>query len=158
MIDVLRHLQRQRSAGRYLNFVGCKTVNGKRAPVFRYFNVNKARIKGVGDRSAGIPFGEEWKLTVNYTYNDGRDLSNGGDKPSCRRCRSTPPTAPSTGKPLDDWSFYVTANCHPPAARGRSATGKAPGGYTLFRRRRRVAGQYQTSNCAPACLTWATKI
>ncbi len=27
-----------------------------------------------------IPFGDEWKLTVNYTYNDGRDLSNGGEQ------------------------------------------------------------------------------
>ncbi|SQC63612.1 colicin I receptor [Klebsiella pneumoniae] len=64
-----------------------------------------------------IPFGDEWKLTVNYTYNDGRDLSNGGDKPL-----QTLPFHTANGtldwKPLDDWSFYVTANLYRPAARG----------------------------------------
>jgi outer membrane receptor for ferrienterochelin and colicins len=24
---------------------------------------------------------EDWKVTLNYTYNDGRDISNGGNKP-----------------------------------------------------------------------------
>ncbi|HCM6517266.1 TPA: catecholate siderophore receptor CirA [Klebsiella pneumoniae] len=128
MIDVLRTSSAS-EAPVYPNFVGWKTVNGKRVPIFRYFNVNKARIKGV-ETEVKIPFGDEWKLTVNYTYNDGRDLSNGGDKPL-----QTLPFHTANGtldwKPLDDWSFYVTAN-YTGQQRAVSATGKTPGGYTLF--------------------------
>lgn len=128
MIDVLRTSSANEAPG-YPNFVGWKTVNGKRVPIFRYFNVNKARIKGV-ETEVKIPFGDEWKLTVNYTYNDGRDLSNGGDKPL-----QTLPFHTANGtldwKPLDDWSFYVTAN-YTGQQRAVSATGKTPGGYTLF--------------------------
>ncbi|HBR1204511.1 TPA: catecholate siderophore receptor CirA [Klebsiella pneumoniae] len=128
MIDVLRTSSASEALG-YPNFVGWKTVNGKRVPIFRYFNVNKARIKGV-ETEVKIPFGDEWKLTVNYTYNDGRDLSNGGDKPL-----QTLPFHTANGtldwKPLDDWSFYVTAN-YTGQQRAVSATGKTPGGYTLF--------------------------
>lgn len=128
MIDVLCTSSASEAPG-YPNFVGWKTVNGKRVPIFRYFNVNKARIKGV-ETEVKIPFGDEWKLTVNYTYNDGRDLSNGGDKPL-----QTLPFHTANGtldwKPLDDWSFYVTAN-YTGQQRAVSATGKTPGGYTLF--------------------------
>ena len=128
MIDVLRTSSASEALG-YPNFVGWKTVNGKRVPIFRYFNVNKARIKGV-ETEVKIPFGDEWKLTVNYTYNDGRDLSNGGDKPL-----QTLPFHTANGtldwKPLGDWSFYVTAN-YTGQQRAVSATGKTPGGYTLF--------------------------
>ncbi|EIY5158074.1 TPA: catecholate siderophore receptor CirA [Klebsiella variicola subsp. variicola] len=128
MIDVLRTSSSSEAPG-YPNFVGWKTVNGKRVPIFRYFNVNKARIKGV-ETEVKIPFGDEWKLTMNYTYNDGRDLSNGGDKPL-----QTLPFHTANGtldwKPLDDWSFYVTAN-YTGQQRAVSATGKTPGGYTLF--------------------------
>ncbi|HBZ0625900.1 TPA: catecholate siderophore receptor CirA [Klebsiella pneumoniae] len=128
MIDVLRTSSAS-EAPCYPNFVGWKTVNGKRVPIFRYFNVNKARIKGV-ETEVKIPFGDEWKLTVNYTYNDGRDLSNGGNKPL-----QTLPFHTANGtldwKPLDDWSFYVTAN-YTGQQRAVSATGKTPGGYTLF--------------------------
>ncbi|HBR4380438.1 TPA: catecholate siderophore receptor CirA [Klebsiella pneumoniae] len=128
MIDVLRTSSASEAPG-CPNFVGWKTVNGKRVPIFRYFNVNKARIKGV-ETEVKIPFGDEWKLTVNYTYNDGRDLSNGGDKPL-----QTLPFHTANGtldwKPLDDWSFYVTAN-YTGQQRAVSATGKTPGGYTLF--------------------------
>ncbi|ENM1806732.1 catecholate siderophore receptor CirA [Klebsiella variicola] len=128
MIDVLRTSSVSEAPG-YPNFVGWKTVNGKRVPIFRYFNVNKARIKGV-ETEVKIPFGDEWKLTMNYTYNDGRDLSNGGDKPL-----QTLPFHTANGtldwKPLDDWSFYVTAN-YTGQQRAVSATGKTPGGYTLF--------------------------
>ncbi|WP_459577448.1 hypothetical protein, partial [Escherichia coli] len=28
-----------------------------------------------------IPFNDEWKLSINYTYNDGRDVRNGENKP-----------------------------------------------------------------------------
>ena len=128
MIDILRTSSASEAPG-YPNFVGWKTVNGKRVPVFRYFNVNKARIKGV-ETELKVPFGDEWKLMVNYTYNDGRDLSNGGDKPL-----QTLPFHTANGtldwKPLDDWSFYVTAN-YTGEQRSVSTTGKTPGGYTMF--------------------------
>ncbi len=93
MIDILRTSSASEAPG-YPNFVGWKTVNGKRVPVFRYFNVNKARIKGVETEVA--PFGDEWKLTVNYTYNDGRDPATVAIN-RCNRCRSTPPTGRWTG-------------------------------------------------------------
>lgn len=61
----------------YQNFVGFETgANGRRIPVFSYYNVNKARIQGV-ETELKIPFNDEWKLSINYTYNDGRDVSNG---------------------------------------------------------------------------------
>ncbi|XPE67560.1 TonB-dependent receptor domain-containing protein [Shigella flexneri] len=49
-------------------------------PVFSYYNVNKARIQGV-ETELKIPFNDEWKLSIDYTYNDGRDVSNGENKP-----------------------------------------------------------------------------
>jgi outer membrane receptor for ferrienterochelin and colicins len=49
MIDILRTSSASEAPG-YPNFVGWKTVNGKRVPIFRYFNVNKAHQRG-GDRS-----------------------------------------------------------------------------------------------------------
>ncbi|WP_119310288.1 TonB-dependent receptor domain-containing protein, partial [Acinetobacter baumannii] len=55
-------------------------ANGRRIPVFSYYNVNKARIQGV-ETELKIPFNDEWKLSINYTYNDGRDVSNGENKP-----------------------------------------------------------------------------
>ena len=65
----------------YQNFVGFETgANGRRIPVFSYYNVNKARIQGV-ETELKIPFNDEWKLSINYTYNDGRDVSNGENKP-----------------------------------------------------------------------------
>ncbi|TYF41168.1 catecholate siderophore receptor CirA, partial [Enterobacter hormaechei] len=108
-----------------------KTVNGKRVPIFRYFNVNKARIKGV-ETEVKIPFGDEWKLTVNYTYNDGRDVSNGENKPL-----SDLPFHTANGtldwKPLalEDWSFYVSGH-YTGQKRADSATAKTPGGYTIW--------------------------
>ncbi|STV59982.1 colicin I receptor [Klebsiella pneumoniae] len=128
MIDVLRTSSASEAPATRTLSAG-KPSTGKRVPIFRYFNVNKARIKGV-ETEVKIPFGDEWKLTVNYTYNDGRDLSNGGDKPL-----QTLPFHTANGtldwKPLDDWSFYVTAN-YTGQQRAVSATGKTPGGYTLF--------------------------
>ncbi|MEG9083043.1 TonB-dependent receptor domain-containing protein, partial [Escherichia coli] len=61
----------------YPNYVG---LNADGEPIFRYYNVNKARIRGV-ETELKIPVAEDWKLTLNYTYNDGRDISNGGNKP-----------------------------------------------------------------------------
>lgn len=58
-----------------------------------------------------IPFNDEWKLSINYTYNDGRDVSNGENKPL-----SDLPFHTANGtldwKPLalEDWSFYVSGH------------------------------------------------
>ncbi|MFV2489121.1 TonB-dependent receptor domain-containing protein, partial [Escherichia coli] len=62
-------------------FVGFETgANGRRLTVFRYYNVNKDSILGV-ETELKIPFSDEWTLSINYTYNDGRDVSNGANKP-----------------------------------------------------------------------------
>lgn len=112
----------------YQNFVGF-TANG--VPVFSYYNVNKARIQGV-ETELKIPFNDEWKLSINYTYNDGRDVSNGENKPL-----SDLPFHTANGtldwKPLalEDWSFYVSGH-YTGQKRADSATAKTPGGYTIW--------------------------
>ncbi|BDO54671.1 catecholate siderophore receptor CirA [Escherichia coli] len=112
----------------YQNFVGF-TANG--VPVFSYYNVNKARIQGV-ETELKIPFNDEWKLSINYTYNDGRDVSNGENKPL-----SDLPFHTANGtldwKPLalEDWSFYVSDH-YTGQKRADSATAKTPGGYTIW--------------------------
>lgn len=116
----------------YQNFVGFETgANGRRIPVFSYYNVNKARIQGV-ETELKIPFNDEWKLSINYTYNDGRDISNGENKPL-----SDLPFHTANGtldwKPLalEDWSFYVSGH-YTGQKRADSATAKTPGGYTIW--------------------------
>ncbi|EHT5440372.1 catecholate siderophore receptor CirA [Salmonella enterica] len=116
----------------YSNFVGFETNSrGQRVPVFRYYNVNKARIQGV-ETELKVPFNEEWKLSLNYTYNDGRDVSNGGNKPL-----SDLPFHTANGtldwKPaqLEDWSFYISGN-YTGRKRADSATAKTPGGYVVW--------------------------
>ncbi|STI33765.1 colicin I TonB-dependent receptor [Escherichia coli] len=116
----------------YQNFVGFETgANGRRIPVFSYYNVNKARIQGV-ETELKIPFNDEWKLSINYTYNDGRDVSNGENKPL-----SDLPFHTANGtldwKPLalEDWSFYVSGH-YTGQKRADSATAKTPGGYTIW--------------------------
>ncbi|EBC0455177.1 catecholate siderophore receptor CirA [Salmonella enterica] len=116
----------------YSNFVGFETNSrGQRVPVFRYYNVNKARIQGV-ETELKVPFNEAWKLSLNYTYNDGRDISNGGNKPL-----SDLPFHTANGtldwKPtqLEDWSFYVSGN-YTGRKRADSATAKTPGGYVVW--------------------------
>lgn len=112
----------------YQNFVGF-TADG--VPVFRYYNVNKARIQGV-ETELKIPFNDQWKLSLNYTYNDGRDVSNGENKPL-----SDLPFHTANGtlgwKPLalEDWSFYVSGN-YTGQKRADSTTAKTPGGYTIW--------------------------
>ncbi len=120
------------SAPGYQNFVGFETgANGRRIPVFSYYNVNKARIQGV-ETELKIPFNDEWKLSINYTYNDGRDVSNGENKPL-----SDLPFHTANGtldwKPLalEDWSFYVSGH-YTGQKRADSATAKTPGGYTIW--------------------------
>ncbi len=118
------------AAPSYSNFVGFYTnANGRRVPTFRYFNVNKARIRGV-ETELKVPFDDTWKLTLNYTYNDGRDLSDGGDKP----LQELPfHTANGTldWQAMQDWSFYVSGN-YTGEKRDVSNTGKTPGGYVIW--------------------------
>ncbi|WP_428943534.1 catecholate siderophore receptor CirA [Pantoea sp. FN060301] len=110
----------------YPNFVG---FNESGNPVFRYYNVNKARITGV-ETELKIPFSEAWKLTLNYTYSDGRDLSDGGNKPL-----EELPLHTANGTvdwtPLQDWSFYLQAN-YTGQRRTLNDDGVTPGGYMLW--------------------------
>lgn len=110
----------------YSNFVGFDK-NGK--PVFRYYNVNKARITGL-ETELKVPFNDSWKLTLNYTYSDGRDLSNGGNKPL-----SELPLHTANGTldwtPLDDWNVYLQAN-YSGQRRTLKNDGVTPGGYVLW--------------------------
>ncbi|MFV2410009.1 catecholate siderophore receptor CirA [Escherichia coli] len=82
--------------------------------------------------AVNLPFNDEWKLSINYTYNDGRDVSNGENKPL-----SDLPFHTANGtldwKPLalEDWSFYVSGH-YTGQKRADSATAKTPGGYTIW--------------------------
>lgn len=82
------------------------------------------------ETSLQMPFDEQWKLTLNYTYNDGRDLSNGGDAPL-----SELPLHNANGtldwKPLNDWSFYLAVN-YTGEQRSITADGGTPGGYVTW--------------------------
>ncbi|EEU4686960.1 catecholate siderophore receptor CirA [Escherichia coli] len=108
------------------NFVGI-TDDGR--PIFRYFNINKARIQGL-ESELKIPLGEQVKLSLTYTYTDGRDLSSGEEKPL-----NDSPFHNANGRidwtPLDDWSFYVSANYHG-ETRAQSSGTETQGGYTLW--------------------------
>ncbi|WP_312802470.1 catecholate siderophore receptor CirA [Atlantibacter hermannii] len=110
----------------YSNFVG---FNRDGEPIFRYYNVNKARIRGV-ETELKVPFNDQWKLTLNYTYNDGRDLSAGDNKPL-----SSLPFHTANGTldwtPLDDWSFYVSGN-YTGEQRSTQAASTANGGYVIW--------------------------
>lgn len=124
MIDIARTAN-VGLAPSYPNYVGI--VDGK--PVFRYYNVNKARITGL-ETEVAVPFNDQWKLTLNYTYTDGRNLSGGGNKP----LQELPlHTANSTldWKPLQDWSFFLQAN-YSGQRRSLTADGPTPGGYVMW--------------------------
>ncbi|AMO82666.1 catecholate siderophore receptor CirA [Obesumbacterium proteus] len=115
----------------YPNFIG---FDKNHKPIFRYYNVDKARIKGV-ETELKVPFTDAISMSMNYTYNDARDLTN--DRPL-----STQPfhTANSTldWKPIEDWSFYVSANY---SGKRRVVTNadKPSGGYTVWN----TGGAYQ---------------
>lgn len=124
MIDIARTAN-VGLAPSYPNYVGI--VDGK--PVFRYYNVNKARITGL-ETEVAVPFNDKWKLTLNYTYTDGRNLSGGGNKP----LQELPlHTANSTldWKPLQDWSFFLQAN-YSGQRRSLTVDGPTPGGYVMW--------------------------
>ncbi|WP_312978422.1 catecholate siderophore receptor CirA [Atlantibacter sp.] len=128
-IDDMINIDRTQSrtlAPSYSNFVG---FNSDGEPIFRYYNVNKARIRGV-ETELKVPFNDQWKLTLNYTYNDGRDLSAGGNKPL-----SSLPFHTANGTvdwtPLEDWSFYVSGN-YTGEQRATTAATTATGGYVIW--------------------------
>ncbi len=132
MITVIRTANRN-LAQTYQNFVGFDASGN---PIFRYYNVNKARIRGL-ETELSLPVTDVLNLKLNYTYNDARDLSNGGNKPLSELPFHTS-NATLDWKPLEDWSFYISANY-----KGKSRTvtdGNAtPGGYTVWN----TGGSYQ---------------
>ncbi|MDT7008736.1 catecholate siderophore receptor CirA [Enterobacter cancerogenus] len=113
-------------AQNYPNYVG---LNADGEPIFRYYNVNKARIRGV-ETELKFPVAEDWKVTLNYTYNDGRDISNGGNKPL-----SELPFHTANGtvdwKATQDWSFYVQGN-YTGEKRALTSGAATPGGYVVW--------------------------
>lgn len=134
MITVIRTANRN-LAPTYANFVGFDASGN---PIFRYYNVNKARIRGL-ETEVSLPVTDVLNLKLNYTYNDARDLSNGGNKPLSELPFHTS-NATLDWKPWDAWSFYVSANY-----KGKSRTvtdGNAtPGGYTVWN----TGGSYQVN-------------
>lgn len=110
----------------YPNYVG---LNADGEPIFRYYNVNKARTRGV-ETEVKFPVAEDWKVTLNYTYNDGRDISNGGNKPL-----SELPFHTANGtvdwKATQDWSFYVQGN-YKGEKRALTSGEPTPGGYVIW--------------------------
>ena len=125
MITVIRTANRN-LAQTYQNFAGFDASGN---PIFRYYNVNKARIRGL-ETELGLPVTDTLNLKLNYTYNDARDRSNGGNKPLSELPFHTS-NVTLDWKPLEDWSFYLSANY-----KGKSRTvtdGNAtPGGYTVW--------------------------
>lgn len=109
----------------YSNFVGF--IDG--VPAFRYYNVDKARIRGV-ETELKVPFDEQWKLTLNYTYTDGRNLSNGGNRPLSELPFHTA-HATVDWLATDDWSFYVQAD-YTGQQRTETSGNPTPGGYTVW--------------------------
>ncbi|WP_075181251.1 catecholate siderophore receptor CirA [Pantoea sp. 1.19] len=134
MIGINRTADRQQAA-LYPNFVG---YDGSGNPIFRYYNVNKARIRGV-ENEVTVPLDAAWKLTLNYTYSDGRDRSNGGNKPlselPLHTLNSTLDWTPAT-----DWTLYLQAN-YAGQRRTLNNDGATPGGYTLWN----LGGSWQAS-------------
>lgn len=120
----------------YPNFIGFDPNTG--VPIYDYYNVNKARIRGIETEMA-MPITDRLKLKLNYTYNDARDLSNGGNKPLKER-----PFHTANGivdwNPLDDWSFYVSTN-YTGKQRVVTVANATPGGYVVWN----TGGAYQAT-------------
>ncbi|GAB2937407.1 catecholate siderophore receptor CirA [Hafnia psychrotolerans] len=125
MINIHRTANRAQAPS-YENFEGFDVAGN---PIFRYFNVNKARIRGL-ETELKLPLGKEFDLKLNYTYNDGRDLSNGGNKPLSSLPFHTA-NATLDWVPQEDWGLYISANL-----KGQTRTvnndGSTPAGYTLW--------------------------
>ncbi|PKH24340.1 catecholate siderophore receptor CirA [Enterobacterales bacterium CwR94] len=125
MISILR-TPNASLAPSYPNFAGFDSAG---RPIFRYFNVNKARIRGV-ETEVKIPLDEALKLTLNYTYNDGRDLSSGGNKPLSELPFHTV-NGTLDWSPLEDWNFYLQAN-YSGERRTLANDDATPGGYVIW--------------------------
>lgn len=110
----------------YSNFVD---FDASGRPIFHYYNVNKARINGV-ETEVKIPVAADWKLTLNYTYSDGRDLSDGGNKPLHELPLHTA-NGTLDWTPMPDWAFYLQAN-YSGQRRTLTDDGNTPGGYVLW--------------------------
>ncbi|QCT22112.1 catecholate siderophore receptor CirA [Jejubacter calystegiae] len=127
-IDDMINISRTSNAGlapTYPNYVGM--IDGK--PAFRYYNVDRARIRGV-ETELKVPFNEQWKLALNYTYTDGRNLSGGGNKP-LEELPFHNAHATLDWLPVDDWSFYVQAD-YTGERRTITSGNPTPGGYTIW--------------------------
>lgn len=132
MITVIRTANKN-LAPTYQNFVGFDASGN---PIFKYYNVNKARIRGL---ETSQPAGHEaWNLKLNYTYNDARDLSNGGNKPLSDLPFHTT-NATLDWKPWD----AQTSTFLPTTRQKRTVTdgNPTPGGYTVWN----TGGSYQVN-------------
>ncbi|EOE0523591.1 catecholate siderophore receptor CirA [Providencia stuartii] len=124
----------------YPNFVGWTTNSkGERVPVFKYYNVDKARIRGL-ETEVRIPFiNKQFDLNVNYSYTDARDRTN--DKPLNNKPLNTFNTT-LNWYPTDITSVYISAN-YQGKTRALTSTDKTQGGYTQWD----LGGSYKlTSN------------
>lgn len=110
----------------YSNFVG---FDESGRPMFRYVNINKARIIGL-ETELTLPFTPELSMTLNYTYTDGRDLSRGRNKPLLESPFHTA-NGNLSWAPSADWSYYVQFN-YVGTRRTVTKYGQTPGGYTLW--------------------------
>ncbi|MBK5144858.1 catecholate siderophore receptor CirA [Budviciaceae bacterium BWR-B9] len=135
MINITRTANKG-DAVNYPNFIGFDPATGK--PMFAYYNVNKARVRGV-ETEVAVPINDAWKVRLNYTYNDARDLSNGGNKPLQERPFHTA-NGTLDWKPTDDWSFYTSAN-YTGKQRSLTPAVSTPGGYVVWN----TGGAYQAT-------------
>lgn len=127
-IDNMININRTSSialAPSYSNYVGI--VDGK--PTFRYYNVDKARVRGV-ETDLKVPFNDRWKLSLNYTYTDGRNLSSGGNKPLAELPFHNA-HATLDWLPVADWSFYLQTD-YTGERRTVTSGNPTPGGYTIW--------------------------
>ncbi|MEQ4675462.1 catecholate siderophore receptor CirA [Providencia vermicola] len=113
----------------YPNFAGWTTNSkGEKIPVFKYYNVDKARIRGV-ETELRVPFlDKQFDLNFNYSYTDARDRTN--DTPLNTKPFDTFNTT-LNWYPTDAASLYVTAN-YQGKARKISESDKNKGGYTMW--------------------------
>ncbi|WP_338804974.1 catecholate siderophore receptor CirA [Xenorhabdus griffiniae] len=113
----------------YPNFVGwAKGRDGKNIPVFKYYNVDKARIRGI-ETELKVPFLEkQFELDLNYTYTDARDKTNGTPL-------STKPfnnfNTTMNWYPNDFTSIYLSAH-YQGKSRAVSSKDVSRGGYTVW--------------------------
>ena len=126
----------------YPRYIDWKTVNGGDGAGIPLLQPMGAYQRA--ETELKVPFGDEWKLMM-LTYNDGRDLSNGGDKPL-----QTLPFHTANGTLTGNrWTTGPSTANYTGEQRSGSATGKTPGGYTMFGYRRGLERHQKTSSCAP---------